>query len=106
MAEYWQCIECEILYDETDGDTDERMCNKCLNKDDKIPNDILFDLARTIELVANRCNCNDGNAESVGLDWNYLHKLNKRTQHCGPKKQTQKRVQNLPKNHSKSSRNQ
>ena len=25
------CIECETLYDDTDGDTDERMCNKCLN---------------------------------------------------------------------------
>ena len=32
MAEYWQCNECEILYDETDGDMDERMCNKCLDK--------------------------------------------------------------------------
>ena len=30
MAEYWQCNECEILYDETDGDTEEeRMCNRC-----------------------------------------------------------------------------
>jgi hypothetical protein len=26
------CIECETLYDDTDGDTDERMCNKCLDK--------------------------------------------------------------------------
>ena len=25
------CIECETLYDDTDGDTDERMCNKCLD---------------------------------------------------------------------------
>ena len=32
MAEYWQCNECEILYDETDGDMDERMCNECLDK--------------------------------------------------------------------------
>jgi hypothetical protein len=31
MAEYWTCIECENLYDDSDGDTDERMCNKCLN---------------------------------------------------------------------------
>jgi len=31
MAEYWTCIECENLYDDTDGNTDERMCNKCLN---------------------------------------------------------------------------
>ena len=31
MAEYWTCIECENLYDDNDGDTDERMCNKCLN---------------------------------------------------------------------------
>ena len=48
---------------------------------EEIPNDIIFDLARTVELVANRCNCNDGNAETVGLDWQYLHKLNKRTQY-------------------------
>ena len=47
----------------------------------KIPNDIVFDLARTVELIANRCNCNDGNAESVGLDWQYLHKLNRKTQY-------------------------
>jgi DNA-directed RNA polymerase subunit RPC12/RpoP len=32
MAEEYTCIECEELYDDTDGDTDERMCNKCLNK--------------------------------------------------------------------------
>ena len=31
MAEYWTCIECENLYDDTDGDTDERMCDKCLD---------------------------------------------------------------------------
>ena len=47
----------------------------------RIPNDILFDLARTLELIANECNCNDGKAESVGLDWSYVHKLNKRTQY-------------------------
>ena len=27
----WTCIECGHNYDDTDGDTDERMCNKCLN---------------------------------------------------------------------------
>jgi hypothetical protein len=26
------CIECSILYDDTDGDTDERMCNKCIEE--------------------------------------------------------------------------
>ena len=31
MAEHWTCIECENLYDNTDGDTDERMCNKCID---------------------------------------------------------------------------
>ena len=31
MSEEYTCIECENLYDDTDGDTDERMCNKCLN---------------------------------------------------------------------------
>jgi len=31
MEEY-TCIECENLYDNTDGDTDERMCNKCIDK--------------------------------------------------------------------------
>ena len=31
MAEYWTCNECQVLYDDTDGDTDERMCNKCLD---------------------------------------------------------------------------
>jgi len=27
----WTCIECEHLYDDTDGDLDERMCNKCID---------------------------------------------------------------------------
>jgi len=31
MSESYTCIECENLYDDTDGDTDERMCNKCLD---------------------------------------------------------------------------
>ena len=31
MTEEYTCIECENLYDDTDGDTDERMCNKCLD---------------------------------------------------------------------------
>ena len=25
------CIECGHLYSDTDGDTDERMCNECLD---------------------------------------------------------------------------
>jgi len=28
----YTCIECETLYDDTDGDTDERMCNRCLEE--------------------------------------------------------------------------
>jgi len=32
MAEEYTCIECENLYDDSDGDTDERICNKCLDK--------------------------------------------------------------------------
>ena len=31
MAEHWTCIECENLYDDTDGDTDKGMCDKCLD---------------------------------------------------------------------------
>ena len=31
MAEEYTCIECEELYDDTDGDTDERIWIKCLN---------------------------------------------------------------------------
>ena len=32
MAEEYTCIECENLYDDSDGDTDEKICNKCLDK--------------------------------------------------------------------------
>ena len=32
MAEEYTCIECESLYDDSDGDTEERMCNKCIDK--------------------------------------------------------------------------
>ena len=38
MAEEYTCIECEHLYDDRDGDTDERMCNKCLNKERRSSN--------------------------------------------------------------------
>ena len=31
MPEAYTCIECKHLYDATDGDLDERMCNDCLN---------------------------------------------------------------------------
>jgi hypothetical protein len=47
----------------------------------KMPDDIILDLAKTLELVATHCNCNDGTAETVGLNWSYLHKLDNRTQH-------------------------
>ena len=32
MAEEYTCIECENLYDDSDGDTDERMCNRCIDR--------------------------------------------------------------------------
>jgi len=32
LAKMFTCIECEFLYDDTDGDTDERMCNHCLEE--------------------------------------------------------------------------
>ena len=35
MTEHWTCIECESLFDDTDGDTDKRMCSKCLNMIEK-----------------------------------------------------------------------
>ena len=38
MAEEYTCIECEHHYDDRDGDTDERMCNKCLNKERRSSN--------------------------------------------------------------------
>ena len=31
MSEYWHCNECQVLYDDTDGNTDQRMCNKCID---------------------------------------------------------------------------
>lgn len=39
MSEHWTCIECEDMYDDTDGDTDERMCNECIDEIcDETPN--------------------------------------------------------------------
>ena len=32
MAEYWHCNECETLYDSSDGNTDERLCFRCIDK--------------------------------------------------------------------------
>jgi len=42
MTEEYTCIECENLYDDTDGDTDERMCDKCL--------DIIYDESGVIDV--------------------------------------------------------
>ncbi len=36
--EEFTCIECDRLYDESDGDTDERLCDECLNEK---PDDVL-----------------------------------------------------------------
>ena len=30
----WTCIECEFKFDD-DGDSEERMCDSCLNKQEK-----------------------------------------------------------------------
>ena len=30
----YTCIECDNLYSDIDGDTDERMCNECLEGED------------------------------------------------------------------------
>ena len=32
------CIECECLYDQSDGDIEKRMCNECLEKIDEKKN--------------------------------------------------------------------
>ena len=31
----WTCIECFFKYSDDDGDCEERMCNSCLNKQEK-----------------------------------------------------------------------
>ena len=47
MAEHWTCIECSTLYDDSDGDTDEKMmCNKCIDEI-KTEKDIKNDLYGT-----------------------------------------------------------
>ena len=51
------------------------------SKQETIPDDIIFDLARTVELLADKNNCDDGNLKEIGLDWYYLHKLNRRAKH-------------------------
>ena len=33
----WTCIECDGNYDDTTGDTDERTCNDCMDKDSFVP---------------------------------------------------------------------
>ena len=30
----WTCIECDDKYDDFTGDSEERMCYKCLNKEE------------------------------------------------------------------------
>ena len=31
----WTCIECEFKFSDEDGDSEERVCNACLNKQEK-----------------------------------------------------------------------
>ena len=33
----WTCIECDGSYDSNSGDTDERTCNECIDKDAFVP---------------------------------------------------------------------
>ena len=33
----WTCIECDGSYDSNSGDTDERTCNDCIDKDSFVP---------------------------------------------------------------------
>jgi hypothetical protein len=33
----WTCIECDGNYDSNSGDTDERTCNECIDKDSFVP---------------------------------------------------------------------
>jgi len=46
-----------------------------------MPDDIILDLVRTVELLADSHNCDDGSLKLRGLDWAYLHKLNRRAKH-------------------------
>ena len=32
MSESWTCNECDELYDDSDGNTDENLCFKCIDK--------------------------------------------------------------------------
>ena len=38
-------------------------------KEETMPDDIILDLARTVELLADRNNCDDGSLKEMGLDW-------------------------------------
>ena len=49
-------------------------------KEETMPDDIILDLARTVEILADSHNCDDGSLKLRGLDWAYLHKLNTRAQ--------------------------
>ena len=50
-------------------------------KEETMPDDIILDLARTVEILADSHNCDDGSLKLRGLDWAYLHKLNRRSKH-------------------------
>ena len=52
MSEEYTCIECENLYDDRDGDTDERMCNKCLDQSNQYENVVLKDFDLFAHFVA------------------------------------------------------
>lgn len=51
--------------------------------DDKpmLPLELFLDMAHTLDKLADKFNCNDGQLNDVGLDWAYYHKLNKRVQY-------------------------
>ena len=47
----------------------------------EIPLDLFIDLAITTDLFAQMFNCNEETLEANGIDWAYLHKLNRRAQY-------------------------
>lgn len=45
-----------------------------------MPNDLIIDMAITLNLFCEMYNCNDEILEQNGIDWWYMHKLNRRVQ--------------------------
>ena len=63
-----------------DEDNENDLCTDCAKPKLDIPQELVVDMAITLNLFCDMYNCNDEVLAKHGIDWWYMHKLNRRVQ--------------------------